>query len=274
MTRSSALEILEETSRTFAIPIARLSGDTHDAVASGYLCLRAIDEIEDHDELPVATKVEVLRGISRTLQEVGDKLGASAFDPVFTTAGARTGLPEVTLRLAEWANLAPGQIAPRVHDATATMAERMAGWAEAGWQVNTRADLDRYCFSVAGAVGLLLSDIWAQCAAIRTDRRLAVAFGRGLQSVNIARNRAEDANRGVDFYPGGWTDANMYAYARGNLAGADAYTAALPPGEVREFCAIPLALAHATIDTLDGGREKLSRIDVSEIVAGVLEPAG
>jgi farnesyl-diphosphate farnesyltransferase len=41
-------------------------------------------------------------------------------------------------------------------------------------------DLDAYTFSVAGAVGLLLSDIWAHYENISTDRALAVSFGRGL----------------------------------------------------------------------------------------------
>lgn len=47
-----AMTILKETSRTFFIPIAKLSGDVQKAVASAYLCLRAIDEIEDHPILP------------------------------------------------------------------------------------------------------------------------------------------------------------------------------------------------------------------------------
>jgi farnesyl-diphosphate farnesyltransferase len=39
----SALKVLEETSRTFYIPIAKLPEQAQEAVASAYLCLRAID---------------------------------------------------------------------------------------------------------------------------------------------------------------------------------------------------------------------------------------
>jgi len=39
----SALKVLEETSRTFYIPIVKLPGKVQEAVASAYLCLRAID---------------------------------------------------------------------------------------------------------------------------------------------------------------------------------------------------------------------------------------
>jgi farnesyl-diphosphate farnesyltransferase len=49
--QKDALDILEATSRTFFIPISRLPPGLLEAVGSGYLCLRAIDEIEDHKEL-------------------------------------------------------------------------------------------------------------------------------------------------------------------------------------------------------------------------------
>jgi farnesyl-diphosphate farnesyltransferase len=39
----SALAVLEETSRTFYIPIVKLPSQVQEAVASAYLCLRAID---------------------------------------------------------------------------------------------------------------------------------------------------------------------------------------------------------------------------------------
>jgi farnesyl-diphosphate farnesyltransferase len=39
----SPLKILEETSRTFYIPIVKLPAIAQEAVASAYLCLRAID---------------------------------------------------------------------------------------------------------------------------------------------------------------------------------------------------------------------------------------
>jgi farnesyl-diphosphate farnesyltransferase len=41
--KKSALQILELTSRTFYIPIVKLPHGVQEAVASAYLCLRAID---------------------------------------------------------------------------------------------------------------------------------------------------------------------------------------------------------------------------------------
>ena len=58
----------------------------------------------------------------------------------------------------------------------------------------------------------------------------------------------------------------MHAYANRNLGLGDAYLEALPPGPARDFCRIPLALAHATIEALADGREKLSRSEVLSLV--------
>ena len=61
------LQVLEETSRTFYIPIVKLESVIQEAVASAYLCLRAIDEVEDHPTLALDVKAKLLRKISFTL---------------------------------------------------------------------------------------------------------------------------------------------------------------------------------------------------------------
>lgn len=260
----SALEVLEETSRTFFIPISRLPSGLQEAVASAYLCMRAIDEIEDHPTLDAALKVKLLKLISLTLQSATQEFTPS--DLVAPLYEYKDLIPEVSYRVGEWALLAPDSIAPRVWDATAAMSDRMAHWADINWTVHTEHDLNQYTFSVAGAVGLLLSDLWAWYDGTQTNRLHAIGFGRGLQAVNILRNHAEDLTRGVDFYPTGWTSEQMQNYARHNLAMADAYTAALPIGPALDFCRIPLALAHATLDALSQGEVKLSRTMVMNLV--------
>ena len=145
----------------------------------------------------------------------------------------------------------------------------MAYWAANEWAIHTEDDLDCYTFSVAGAIGLLLSDLWAWYDGTQADRVHAVGFGRGLQAVNILRNRPEDLTRGVDYFPDGWEESNLFAYARRNLALADRYTEALPPGPALEFCQIPLALAYATLDVMSQGERKLSRSAVHRLVQQV-----
>jgi farnesyl-diphosphate farnesyltransferase len=260
----NALEILERTSRTFFIPISLLPSGLQEAVASAYLCMRAIDEIEDHPDLDRALKAKLLQTISLTLQSGSEELSVEDFSQFLSPYGHL--LPEVSVRIGEWALLAPRDIAPRIWDGTAAMSDRMAYWATVNWMIQTKADLDQYTFSVAGAVGLLLSDLWAWYDGTKTDRMQAIGFGRGLQAVNILRNHTDDLSRGVNFYPTGWDNELMHDYARRNLAYADAYTHSLPDGPALDFCQIPLALAHATLDALSHGEAKLSRTTVMALV--------
>ncbi|WP_319419045.1 phytoene/squalene synthase family protein [Pleurocapsa sp. FMAR1] len=263
--RQRALETLKQTSRTFYIPIARLPGELQDAVASAYLCMRAIDEVEDTPDLDNQTKAQLLRSISLSLQETTDvdsyqRIGANL-------AAYNHVLPEVSLNIGKWASLAPETIAPRICDATAAMADRMAYWAEQNWTITTEADLDRYTFSVAGAVGLLLSDLWGWHDGTETNRTQAIAFGRGLQAVNIVRNRQEDSLRGVSFMPEGWTNEDIQAYARRQLQEASLYIQALPKNSpALDFCQIPYILAKGTLEAIALGKPKLSRHDVLNLV--------
>ena len=266
-----ALKLLKETSRTFYIPISLLPKGLQEAVASAYLCMRAIDQIEDHPTMAVNTKTTLLRQISLNLQSATESATPDDFSKGLSLYADE--LEEVSLRIGEWALLAPDTIAPRIWDATAAMADRMAYWAERDWKVETEADLNSYTFSVAGAVGLLLCDLWAWHDGTVTSRTEAIGFGRGLQAVNILRNHREDLEqRGVSFFPEGWNEADMERFARRNLALADAYAASLPKGPALLFCRIPLALAHATLDVMSEGKEKLTRSDVMAIVSPLISP--
>ena len=266
--RGDALKILKDTSRTFYIPISILPSGLQEAVASAYLCMRAIDQIEDDPNLDNGTKKRLLQNISLTLQSGVDGFPLDAFAVGFK--GYENSLQEVSLRIREWSILAPESIAPRIWDATAAMADRMAYWADRNWQIKTETDLDRYTFSVAGAVGLLLSDLWNWYDGTESNRTQAIGFGRGLQAVNILRNSGEDLTRGVSFYPVGWDNETLQKYARRNLILADAYTKSLPMGPTLQFCQIPLALAHGTLDALANGREKLSRSDVVSLIENLM----
>ena len=66
------------------------------------------------------------------------------------------------------------------------------------------ADLMRYCFRVAGAVGVLMCPLLGL-----HDRRFlphAAALGMGMQLTNIARDVGEDWRRGRCYLPVEWTD--------------------------------------------------------------------
>lgn len=264
--QADALRVLEETSRTFFLPIIRLPKGLQEAVASAYLCLRAIDEVEDHPTMDNTIKAKVLHGMGLLLQAQTsvENFALDAFNEFFASFDVE--LPEVTTRVGEWACYAPKFIAPRIWEATSGMADRMAHWALDSFQVDDKSDLDRYTYSVAGAVGLMLCDIWGWFEKVQIHRSRGIQFGRGLQLVNILRNREEDMERGVDFYPIGWSDDEMFAYARENLDGFNEYAQTLPTNSFMSFVSIPRALAYATLDALVNGKEKLSRTEVVDIV--------
>jgi farnesyl-diphosphate farnesyltransferase len=258
------MNMLISNSRTFFIPISRLTDGLKESVASAYLCMRAIDEIEDHESLSPDSKIKLLRSISQILpSQDRDSEILQLFLPY------RDVLPEVTLRLSDWVNLCPSSINHSITERTSVMSSGMADWVQKNWDIKTKEDLDHYTYCVAGAVGELLSDLWVWYDGTITDYTKAIAFGRGLQAVNILRNHTEDRERGVNFYPDNWQDEEMFHYARENLKLADSYILDLKPGPALDFCSIPLALAHGTLEALSTGRNKLSRDDVIEIVGKV-----
>lgn len=259
----SANDVLKETSRTFYLSIVRLPPRIKEAVMSSYLCLRAIDEIEDHEHLDKLVKIDLLRGINSQFRA---RPGRQPQRVSLLLKPYRNDLLEVTNRLDEWANLAPPDIAPPIWQATADMAQRMAYWVDRNWRITNRRDLDRYTFCVAGAVGVLLTDLWNWYDGTTSRRRDGISYGRGLQAVNILRNRTEDLDRGVDFFPDGWTENDFRFYARSSLLAGDSYVNSFPPGPAREFCQLPQVLAYATLEALDRGESKVSRETVLEFI--------
>jgi len=266
MSYDEVLEALEATSRTFFLPVTRLPRGLQEAVASAYLCMRAIDEIEDHPTLPAGDKARILRAVSRHFQAQTTLEAFDADSLRATLKDYRGPLPSVTLRLADWACRAPAAIAPRIWEAAAAMADRMADWADVGWAIQSPMDLDRYTFSVAGSVGILLCDLLAFFEGDQIDRSKAVLFGRGLQLVNILRNRTEDVHRGFDFFPPGWGFDQMAEYAGECLAQAEAYMRTAPSRAFHVMYSIPLKLALATLDALRRGEAKLSRAAIMALV--------
>lgn len=163
--------------------------------------------------------------------------------------------------------------------------------AEGRLRLRDVADLERYCYFVAGTVGELLTALFAQTVPVlaeaqrRAIRERAVAFGLGLQLVNIVKDVAGDWLRGDCFLPlslareqGLDLDrlldpeqrgaaltviAAICERARYQLERAHDYTLAWPTpaaDHVRLFCTVPLALAFASLHVVEAGEDTL-RLD-------------
>lgn len=142
-------------------------------------------------------------------------------------------------------------------------------------------DLQQYCYIVAGIVGELLTEVFLfdtpALAAERTALEAQmIAFGEGLQLVNILKDASDDARDGRVYLPTDVSKADVFALARADLDGANRYVQSLQRGEAPRgylaFCGISLMLAFASLDRLEqaGPGAKVSREDVARLF-GVLQ---
>ncbi|WP_418895908.1 squalene/phytoene synthase family protein [Sporosarcina cyprini] len=260
------MRVLKQTSRTFYIPIKLLNPTLRMAVGSAYLCMRAIDEIEDHEQLDADVKQQLLEATGAMLANGFDK---EAYLQLLSPYAEL--LPEVTMRLDDWLTVCPVDYVDKVKESTSIMATGMAKWVGKAFLVQTKEDLDDYTYYVAGLVGVMLSDIWKQYDGTETDQELAIGYGRGLQAVNILRNQEEDSERGVRFFPAGWTRGDMFEYAEANLRMADEYIESISTKNILLFCNIPLALAKRTLHALKNGEDKMKRDEVVSTVDEILK---
>ncbi|WP_068676321.1 squalene/phytoene synthase family protein [Oceanobacillus sp. Castelsardo] len=264
--QKDAMRVLKDTSRTFYIPISLLNHTLKMTVGAAYLCMRAIDEIEDHESLNPEVKQELLHSISELLKETSfDELAYKELLKPYVA-----DLPEVTLRMSDWISVCPEGIAEKVKESTSIMAKGMAKWVKKDFVIQTKADLDDYTYYVAGLVGVMLSDIWKWYDNTDANYELAIGYGRGLQAVNMLRNQDEDAERGVRFLPDGWTRENLFHYAEENLKMADQYIKSIETKKILLFCKIPLSLAKKTLYVMQNGEEKMSRKDVESTVDEII----
>jgi farnesyl-diphosphate farnesyltransferase len=117
-------------------------------------------------------------------------------------------------------------------------------------------ELDRYAYFVAGCVGEFWTELCAKripnfCALDTAEMRaLGVRFGKGLQMVNILRDRQSDRLKGRTYLP---TErfSDGIASARAHLQAARSYVSALRNYRLRVACTLPLLLAEETLDLVE-----------------------
>lgn len=315
--RAFGAALLPKVSRTFALSIEALPGDLREAVRVAYLACRILDTIEDEPRLPGGARASLFdafddlladdRASAHDFEQIADALIAEA--PAAEKELCR-GAGSV---FRVFRALAPSQrdaIRPYLQEMSRGMREYAERADGAGGRLRLcdLDDLERYCYFVAGTVGHLLTALFEQTVpALSAETRAelsarAVSFGIGLQLVNIVKDVAVDHARGDCFLPQSLAaehgvslerllDASeqqgalamvraVCARARVHLQRAEAYTALWPEGDgeaVRLFCAVPLALALATLREVEAGHDtlqpdrtpKVSR----EVVARVLGEA-
>jgi farnesyl-diphosphate farnesyltransferase len=169
---------------------------------------------------------------------------------------------------------------------TVRTAQGMAGVVEraderGNLRLSSLQDLKDYCYIVAGIVGELLTRVFLFDTPSLGEERVdlearMIAFGEGLQLVNILKDASDDARDGRVYLPPGVSRAEVFALARADLDGANRYVQSLQRGSAPRgylaFCGISLMLAFASLDRLEqaGPGSKVSREDVARLF-GVLQ---
>lgn len=311
--------MLQKVSRTFALNINVLGGNAKKSVLLAYLYMRIADTVEDDPHLPATEKQRLLGLFSAAFSGEHDwLLRIRAFQDALPGAWRTSDDPYHFLCLhAEWSlgllfGFKPayvGAIRSGVQEMCTGMGEfalrqeqRTAGW----FTLATMADLDRYCYYVAGLVGNMLCDLfrahsfWITAKRYRAMRAYSVSFGFGLQIVNIIKDIGEDSGRKVCFVPEALCQEHGIAsspelFARpaqdparraviqaliqkawGHLEDAIRYTLLIPvtAPRIRLFCLWPLFMAAESLCVLGDGeavfdpthKVKITRADVKRIV--------
>jgi farnesyl-diphosphate farnesyltransferase len=277
-------ELLEKTSRTFALSIPVLPEPTRRQVMIAYLLFRIADTFEDAAHWPPGPRVEALRELQGLLSRYSPQEAArlaSRWTAAGPSGNAAYGelIAEVPLVLEAFFALEEEAVSS-VCAHVLRSAEGMAGFVERSREgvlvLDDVADLRAYCYAVAGIVGEMLTDLFllgrSPLAAIApTLRERAAAFGEALQLVNILKDTATDVAEGRSFLPRSAPRSEVFALARRDLGVAREYTLALQragaPRGIVEFCALPAELAWATLEKVEarGPGAKVSRLEVFAI---------
>src|SRR5580698_5398790 len=274
-------QILPHVSRTFALTIPQLPEPLRVAVTNAYLLCRMADTIEDEPAVPPEETLAFLERFKTVVAGHGDAaLLSSDVEGRLsnrTLSAERDLIINMVRVLNVTASLQPAQRAA-VQRCVELMCHGMPRFQSTASPrgLPRSADLDEYCYYVAGVVGEMLTELFCEysdgAARNRTALRgLAVSFAQGLQMTNILKDVWEDRSRGACwlpqevFTPHGVDlarltsaprvpgfDAGMeelIGVAHAHLRNALDYTLLIPGKEtgIRRFCLWAIGLAVLTL---------------------------
>jgi farnesyl-diphosphate farnesyltransferase len=275
-------DLLEKTSRTFALSIPVLPEPTRREVMIAYLLFRIADTFEDAAHWPPDARIAALSSFNDLLRSPSSREKAESLahgwvaDEVAHHAGYRELVSEVPFVLDAFFALSPGAVEPiRAHVIRSAkgMASIVSQTRQGRLTLHSIQDLKDYCYIVAGIVGEMLSELFlldrpALSGVAPYLRERAATFGEALQLVNILKDSAVDAEEGRSYLPAAVPQTEVFALARQDLGVAGEYVRTLQsagaPRGLIEFTALPVQLAWAALERVEkhGPGSKVSRPEV------------
>ena len=307
-------ESVQGVSRTFALTVDVLEEPMSSYICLGYLVCRIADTVEDAAHIPPTDQADLLRTYDAVL-DVDNDTDAEAF-----VAAVDPYLPEEDAMTDDWAVVrdAPrvigtfqdlpadvqAAVVPPARELVSGMAEFVERYDDGGLRIQTRNELEEYCYYAAGTVGNLITNLVTRHD-VAADRRrrlydTAEEFGLLLQLVNISKDVYDDYTAEDNVYlPAEWlrnegvpqeaviddaheTGAASVVRRTAEFAGsflddAQTYLEAVPlrDGNTLAAWAIPFLLAVGTLrelllrpeDALSSTGVKISRQEVLAVVA-------
>jgi phytoene/squalene synthetase len=254
---------LDRVSRSFAFCIARLDGEMREWVSLSYLLCRLLDTVEDAPWSSPEAQDEAFDRFRSFIEEVPTpeavQAWAAKFGPI--DPGEKILVDDAHRCFANLHALAP-DVRERIQGPVMNMYRGMRHFLkdrreQGGLRLRTLAEVNQYCFFVAGLVGELLTDLVAQRwpAAPRCARNYLDAhhFGLFLQKINLLKDQAKDEKEGRFLVP---SRTELLASLGRDAEGAIRYLQSLPIAEkgFRLFCAWSLFLGLASLPWIEKSR--------------------
>ncbi len=288
-------EMLQGTSRTFALAIPLLAPARRHQIGLSYLLFRVADSIEDAPEGNAERKIALLAAMRTALSnslETGHKepvcssLEALRLEGLWPAESPTNRLLLQFSRLTAMCEELPSAVAVVMQRALDVTISGMIQFIDASKnsleqiQIQTVSDLRLYCYAVAGVVGELLTDIFvihhAGGVAVHSElRQRSVGFGEFLQLTNILKDSDRDATSGRVFIPVGTSRESIFQLAHAAREDALMYISLLEktdfPTDILVFCRFLFFLAEGSLRRLqaNGAGSKLTRDEVLRILSTV-----
>ncbi|WP_458188978.1 phytoene/squalene synthase family protein [Haladaptatus sp. NG-WS-4] len=211
---------VQGVSRTFAITIDLLDEPMADTICVGYLLCRVADTIEDAGHIPPEEQAARLRQyndaldpddpttVSEFRSAADEWIPADGGDDWAVVANA----PRVVDTFTSFPRHVQRAVLPPVRELVDGMAMFVERYADTGGlRIQTRPELEEYCYYVAGTVGELITNLVCSDVESERARRLrdtAESFALLLQLVNVSKDVYVDYHDENNVYlPETWLDA-------------------------------------------------------------------